>query len=237
MTSATLGGLILWLGWFGFNPGSTMAADGAAIAHIATTTNLAAAAGTLGALLASWTLQMKPDLGMLINGTLAGLVAITAPTDGVSMAGALAIGFIAGILVVLSVMAFDKMRVDDPVGAISVHLVNGIWGTLAFGLFATSAGSVGTVNGLLYGGGWTQLGAQATGVLAVGLFTAIAAAFCWLVIRAVVGMRVSTMEELQGLDVGEHGMPAYVLVPSFPAEEPLTPAKLGRPVPEPAYAR
>ena len=211
MTSATLGGLILWLGWFGFNPGSTMAADGRAIAHIALTTNFAAAAGALTALLTSWRLQGKPDLSMIINGTLAGLVAITAPCDAVSMIGALAIGGIAGVLAVLAVFAFDAMRVDDPVGALAVHLVNGVWGTLAYGLFATTAGSLSTVNGLLYGGGWSLLATQGIGILAVGAFTVAASGACWLLIRALVGLRVAPAEEMLGLDMGEHGMPAYAL--------------------------
>lgn len=209
MTSATLGGLILWLGWFGFNPGSTMAADARAIAHIALTTNLAAAAGSITAMLASYRLQGKPDLSMIINGTLAGLVAITAPCDAVSMVGALAIGGIAGVLAVLAVFMFDKLRVDDPVGALAVHLVNGVWGTLAYGLFATSAGSLSTVNGLLYGGGWSLLITQAIGVGAVGAFTVLASAACWLLIKATIGLRVAPAEELLGLDIGEHGMPAY----------------------------
>lgn len=211
MTSATLGGLILWLGWFGFNPGSTMAADGQAIAHIALTTNLAAAAGSLTALALSWLMQKKPDLGMIINGTLAGLVAITAPCDAVSMGGALAIGGIAGMLAVLAVFAFDRVRIDDPVGALAVHLVNGIWGTLAYGLFATSAGSLSTVDGLLYGGGTGLLTTQAIGIAAVGVFTVAASALGWAIIRGIVGLRVSPIEELRGLDLGEHGMPAYTL--------------------------
>lgn len=209
MTSATLGGLILWLGWFGFNPGSTMAADGRAIAHIALTTNLAAAAGTITALLASWSIQKKPDLGMIINGTLAGLVAITAGCDAVSMWGALAIGTISGILVVAASFAFEKMRIDDPVGALPVHLVNGIWGTLAYGLFATTAGSLSTVNGLFYGGGMTLLKTQAIGVTAIGVFVLVASTAAWLLIRMTVGLRVTATEELAGLDAGEHGMVAY----------------------------
>ncbi|MBI3332106.1 ammonium transporter [Candidatus Peregrinibacteria bacterium] len=220
MTSATLGGLILWLGWFGFNPGSTMAADGRAIAHIALTTNLAAAAGTLTALLTSWYMQKKPDLGMIINGTLAGLVAITAPCDAVSMTGALVIGGVAGSLAVLAVFGFEKIRVDDPVGALAVHLTNGIWGTLAYGLFATQAGSLSTVDGLFYGGGVGLLGTQAIGVLAVGAFTAIASAVGWYAIKAVMGLRVSTTEELEGLDIGEHGMPAYDLQLDLPMMRP-----------------
>ncbi len=212
MTSVTLGGLILWLGWFGFNPGSTMAADGRAIAHIALTTNLAAATGTLAALLTSWYMQKKPDLSMIVNGTLAGLVAITAPSDAVSMTGAIAIGGIAGILVVLAVFMFEKLRVDDPVGALSVHLVNGIWGTLAVGLFATTSGSVFTgANGLLYGGGMALLTTQAIGVVSVGAFVAVASSIAWLAIKAVMGLRVGAVEEMEGLDEGEHGMPAYVL--------------------------
>jgi Amt family ammonium transporter len=227
MTSATLGGLILWLGWFGFNPGSTMAADGRAIAHIALTTNLAAAAGSLSALAMSWWLQKKPDLGMIINGTLAGLVAITAPCDAVSMAGATMIGAIAGVLVVLAVFAFERMKIDDPVGALAVHLTNGIWGTLAYGLFATQAGSLSTVDGLLYGGGTSLLVTQLIGIAAVGAFTIVASTIGWLAIRAIVGLRVSALEELQGLDIGEHDMPAYVLelAPATEAPAPSIVAK------------
>ncbi len=216
LTSVTLGGLILWLGWFGFNPGSTMAADGRAIAHIALTTNLAAAAGTLTSLLASWYLQKKPDLSMIINGTLAGLVAITAGCDAVSMAGAVTIGGIAGVVAVLSVFMFERLRIDDPVGALSVHLMNGMWGTLAVGLFATTSGSVFTgANGLLYGGGMGLLTSQVLGILAVGAFVIVASSAAWLAIKAVVGLRVGAMEEMEGLDEGEHGMPAYVLESDF----------------------
>jgi len=212
MTSVTLGGLILWLGWFGFNPGSTMAADPKAIAHIALTTNLAAAAGTITALLASWKLQKKPDLSMIVNGTLAGLVAITAPCDAVSMIGALAIGGIAGVLAVVAVFTFERLKIDDPVGALSVHLVNGVWGTLAYGLFATSAGSLVAVDGLLYGGGLSLLRTQAIGVAAVAAFVVIASAISWAAIRAVFGLRVPVAEEVEGLDIGEHGMAAYDFV-------------------------
>lgn len=211
MTNVTLGGLILWLGWFGFNPGSTMAVDARSIAHIALTTNLAAATGTLTALLASWYIQKKPDLSMIVNGTLGGLVAITAGCDAVSMVGAVTIGGIAGVLAVLSVFMFEKLRVDDPVGALSVHLMNGMWGTLAVGLFATTAGSVFTgANGLFYGGGTALLVTQVIGVAAVGVFVAIASSIVWFAIKAVIGLRVGAAEEREGLDVGEHGMPAYV---------------------------
>jgi Amt family ammonium transporter len=211
MSLVTLGGLILWFGWFGFNPGSTMAVgDGSAIAHIAVTTNSAAAAAILSSTFMSWILQKKPDLSMIINGALAGLVAITAPCAFVSVGSSIIIGLIAGILVVLSVMMFDRLKIDDPVGALSVHLVNGIFGTLAVGLFARD-GITGTAtgNGLFYGGGLKLLGAQAVGVVAVGAFTFVAALVVWYLIRLVMGMRVSREEEIAGLDLGEHGMKAY----------------------------
>lgn len=211
MSLVTLGGLILWFGWFGFNPGSTMAVgDGSAIAHIAVTTNSAAAAAILSSTFMSWILQKKPDLSMIINGALAGLVAITAPCAFVSVGSSIIIGLIAGILVVLSVMMFDRLKIDDPVGALSVHLVNGIFGTLAVGLFARD-GITGTAtgNGLFYGGGLKLLGAQAAGVVAVGAFTFVAALVVWYLIRLVMGMRVSREEEIAGLDLGEHGMKAY----------------------------
>ncbi|HNR30879.1 MAG TPA: ammonium transporter [Candidatus Hydrogenedentes bacterium] len=202
ITSATLGGLILWLGWFGFNPGSTMAADGGAIAHIATTTAMAASAGAAAAAFYAWARLGTPDLSMIINGSLAGLVAITAPCDGVSIFGSLVIGLIAGVLVVESVLTFDKLHVDDPVGATSVHLVNGVWGTLAVGLFNTEVG-------LFYGGGATQLIVQAIGVAAVGAFTVIASVIFWGAVKASVGMRVTPEEEYMGLDQSEMGLEAY----------------------------
>ena len=202
MALATLGGLVLWLGWFGFNPGSTMAADGAAIAHISVTTAMAAAAGVAGACAYSWARLGTPDLSMIVNGSLAGLVAITAPCDGVSVFGSVIIGLVAGVLVVESVITFDKLHIDDPVGATSVHLVNGIWGTLAVGLFNTEAG-------LFYGGGARQLVVQAIGVAAVGAFTVIASTVLWGVVRAVLGMRVTPDEEYVGLDKSEMGLEAY----------------------------
>ena len=211
MSLATLGTFILWLGWFGFNPGSTLAADAKAIAHITTTTMLAACSGLTSAMLFSWMHQKKPDLGMILNGTLAGLVAITAGCNAVSMTGALAIGLVAGALVYVSIFGIEKLGVDDPVGAISVHLVNGIWGTLAVGLFATTAGSVGAFNGLFYGGGAGLLLSQIIGVASVGAYMLVAGTFCWILVRAVVGLRVSPTVELEGLDTGEHGMLAYEL--------------------------
>ncbi|MDD4179755.1 MAG: ammonium transporter, partial [Candidatus Margulisbacteria bacterium] len=207
---ATIGAFVLWLGWFGFNPGSTMAADVNAISRIVITTNLAAAAGILTSTLISWLLSGKPDLGMTINGCLAGLVAITAPCAYVSPVSSLIIGGIAGILVVLAVMMFDRIRIDDPVGALSVHLVNGVFGTLAVGLFAQDIFMPGTTgNGLFFGGGFGLFLTQLTGAVTVGLFTFLIAMVIWLVIKAVMGLRVSPEEEIRGLDIGEHGMEAY----------------------------
>ncbi len=202
MGFATLGTLILWLGWFGFNPGSTMAADATLIATIALNTNMAAAAGCLAATAVAWIVLGKPDLSMILNGTLAGLVAITAGCNAVTTAGSVIIGTLAGLLVVFAVMFFDKVKVDDPVGALSVHLVNGMFGTLAVGLFATEGG-------LFYGGGLTLTLTQLKGILAVGGFTAAASAIVWYALKVTVGIRVSPEEEREGLDAGEHGMEAY----------------------------
>jgi len=199
---AALGVFILWFGWFGFNPGSTTTGDGS-IGYIAVTTNLAAAAGAIFAMSTAWIIMKKPDASMALNGALAGLVAITCPCDGVSPFGALIIGSVAGILVVLSVMFIDRtLKVDDPVGAVSVHGVNGLWGTLSAGLFNMETG-------LFYGGGLKQLGVQA-----LGAFTAFVWAFgiglvLFYVIKTTIGLRVTPEEELKGLDIGEHGMEAY----------------------------
>jgi Amt family ammonium transporter len=218
MSMVTLGGLVLWFGWFGFNPGSTMAVgDGSAIAHIAVTTNMAAAAAVLGATIVSWIRNRKPDLSMIVNGALAGLVAITAPCAFVGVGSAIIIGFIAGVLVVFAVGFFDRIKLDDPVGALSVHLVNGIFGTLALGLFAQKSVTVGiagiaeadALDGLFFGGGLDLFLTQAKGVLAVGAFTFVGSLIVWLVIRKLMGVRVSKEEETRGLDIGEHGMEAY----------------------------
>ncbi|MHB9155442.1 MAG: ammonium transporter, partial [Endomicrobiales bacterium] len=210
MSLATLGVFVLWFGWFGFNPGSTMAASFGDIARIAVTTNSAAAAATLSATLAAWLLLGKPDLSMILNGCLAGLVAITASCAFVSVPSSVVIGLIAGVIVVLSVLFFDRLKIDDPVGALSVHLANGIFGTLAVGLFAQDAIMPNTTgNGLLFGGGFKLLAAQATGVLAVGAFTFLVAFIAWYLIKKVFGLRVSREEEIAGLDIGEHGMEAY----------------------------
>jgi len=211
MSMVMLGGLVLWFGWFGFNPGSTMGVgDGSAIAHIAVTTNIAAAMAILSSTIVSWLLQKKPDLSMIINGALAGLVAITAPCAFVGVGSAAIIGLIAGVLVVFAVLMFDKLKIDDPVGALSVHLVNGIWGTLAVGLFAVDKiTGTATGNGLFFGGGFKLLGAQAVGVVAVGAFTFFAALLVWFLIKQALGLRVSREEEIAGLDLGEHGTKAY----------------------------
>lgn len=211
LSIATLGCLILWLGWFGFNPGSQLAAD-LAVPYIAVTTNLAAAAGGVAATLTSWALSGKPDLSMTINGILAGLVGVTAGCFVVGYAGAFWIGLISGILVVFSVGFFDSIKIDDPVGATSVHLVCGIWGTLAVGLFANpnnfTQGGEG-IAGLFYGGGLGQLGVQIIGILTIGLFTVVVSSIFWLILKSVLGLRVSAEEEMKGLDIGEHGMEAY----------------------------
>ncbi|MGB3533437.1 MAG: ammonium transporter [Microcoleaceae cyanobacterium] len=201
MSIATLGCLILWIGWFGFNPGSQLAAD-EVVPYIAVTTNLAAAAGGIAATATSWIKDGKPDLSMIINGILAGLVGITAGCAGVSYWGAVIIGLIAGILVVFAVSFFDQIKIDDPVGATSVHLVCGIWGTLAVGLFDTTSG-------LFYGGGFGQLGAQIIGILAIGGFTVVLSTIFWLALKATVGIRVHPEQEYEGLDIAEHGMEAY----------------------------
>ncbi|MDX1957049.1 MAG: ammonium transporter [Leptospiraceae bacterium] len=212
MTSAALGTLILWLGWFGFNPGSTMAVgDGSAISHVLLNTNIAAAMGALGATVAAWILLKKPDLGMVLNGTLAGLVAITAPCAFVTITSGAIIGFIGGVLVVVSVLFFDKIKIDDPVGATSVHLVNGVWGTLAVGLFY-SADVTKAVAGIANAAEFTAGGqtlTQLKGILAVGAFTLVISFIIWFVLKLAGGIRVSEDEEIEGLDLGEHGNEAY----------------------------
>ncbi len=216
---ATLGVFVLWFGWFGFNPGSTMSADFSSIARIAVTTNSAAAAAAFSATLTAWWLIGKPDLTMILNGCLAGLVAITAPCAYVSVGSSVIIGLIAGVLVVIAVLGFDRLKIDDPVGALSVHLVNGIWGTLSLGLFAQDDLMPGTTgNGLFFGGGLTLFLHQLIGVIAVGAFTFGSALLFWYVIKLFVGLRVSPEEEIEGLDIEEHGNQAY---PEFQITPPL----------------
>jgi Amt family ammonium transporter len=195
-----------------------MAADPLAISHVVMTTNTAAIAAILSSTAIAWILLGKPDLGMTLNGCLAGLVAITAPCAFVSVGSSLIIGAIAGVLVVLFVIFFDRARIDDPVGALSVHLVNGVFGTLAVGLFAQDkiAGTE-TGNGLFFGGGFKLLGAQFIGVLSSAVFVFVVALVAWLIIKAIFGIRVSLQEEIDGLDIGEHGNMAY---PEFLTRKP-----------------
>lgn len=196
MPLATIGVFLLWLGWFGFNGGSVLSADPGAVSLVLVTTNMAAAAGVLAALFTSWAIVKKPDLSMALNGALAGLVGITAGADQMSPGASIAIGLVAGVLVVLSVLFFDKVKIDDPVGAISVHLVCGIWGTLAVGLFGKMASLA-------------QLKYQLIGIIAVGLFTFAFAFGLFLAIKAIMGLRVPEEEEIEGLDLVEHGIEAY----------------------------
>lgn len=221
MSLATLGCLILWLGWFGFNPGSTMAVgDGRLLAHIALTTNTAASTGAIASTIAAWLYLGKPDLSMIVNGLLAGLVGVTASCAWVTLPSAAIIGAVAGVLVVFAVGFFDSLKIDDPVGATSVHLVGGIWATLAVGLFSvgpkTLIGNgfelyaVGPAAGLFYGGGFTQLWHQLIGIAAVGGFTVAISFISWYVISLITsGIRVEEEEEFKGLDISEHGMEAY----------------------------
>lgn len=210
LTSGFMGALVLWLGWFGFNPGSTMAAVPGDIARIAVTTNTAAAAALLTSTLTSWIFLGKPDLGMSINGCLAGLVAITAPCAWVSVPSSFIIGAIAGVIVVFAVIMFDKMKIDDPVGALSVHLVCGIFGTICVGLFSQDQFIANTTgNGLLFGGGTTLLFAQFKGIAAVAAFTFVISYVAFFAIKMTLGLRVKLEEEIEGLDIGEHGQVAY----------------------------
>jgi Amt family ammonium transporter len=193
---ATIGVFLLWLGWFGFNGGSVLSADPAAVSLTLVTTCLAAASGGLAAMFTSSMVSKKPDLSMALNGILAGLVGITAGADQMAMWSAILIGLIAGVIVVYSVMFFDKVKIDDPVGAISVHLVCGIWGTLAVGIFGALRG-------------WDQFVNQVIGVVSYGVFTFVSALIIFGVIKAAMGLRVSEEDEMVGLDQSEHGMHAY----------------------------
>jgi len=202
-----LGVFILWFGWFGFNPGSQGAAstdaDIIAIGHIAVTTNLAAVAGAISAMIVAWIRFKRPTLSLSLNGALAGLVAITAGCDGVSPVGAIFIGIIAGVLLVFAVEFIDtKLKIDDPVGAISVHGVNGAWGTLAVGLFNTKSG-------LFYGGGFHQLLVQFIGVAVVFVWAFGCGLILFKILKATNGLRVSKLIEEEGLDVYEHGESVY----------------------------
>ena len=199
---AALGVFILWLGWFGFNPGSQMGADALDIAHIAITTNLAAAAGAITAMITAWIMLGKPDAGMSLNGALAGLVTITAGCASVSPTSAAIMGAIGGIVVVLSVLLIENVRIDDPVGAISVHGTCGALGTLLLGFFDSSSG-------VFFGGGFELLWAQFVGVVAVFAWCLVTGFILFYAIKAATGLRVTQEEEQAGLDYEEHGASAY----------------------------
>ncbi|TIH13202.1 ammonium transporter [Marinifilum sp. JC120] len=205
---ASLGVFILWFGWFGFNPGSTTTADGS-IGLIAVTTSLSACAGTLGAMFTSWFRFGKPDISMTCNGALAGLVGITAACATVTPAASIIIGIIAGMLVVLSIEFIDKvLRIDDPVGAVSVHGVCGAWGTLACGLFTSPALNDGA-GGLFYGGGFALVTPQLIGIAACFVWAFGAGFLAFTIAKVTMGIRVSAEEEMKGLDISEHGMESY----------------------------
>ncbi|OUO26988.1 adenylate cyclase [Lachnoclostridium sp. An298] len=209
LTAMALGVFILWFCWFGFNGGSTVAMTADADMELASlvmfNTNLAAAVATVVAMIFTWIRYGKPDVSMTFNAALAGLVAITAPCDCVTPVGAFFIGLVAGFLVVLSVEFFDNVaKIDDPVGAVSVHMVNGMWGTLAVGLF--SNGGDGVAPGLFYGGGFTQLGVQALGIVSVAAYVLIVMFIVFKVIDKTVGLRVPAQIEIDGLDMHEHGL-------------------------------
>lgn len=202
MPLATIGVFLLLLGWFGFNGGSVLSADPDGVSYVFVTTAMAAAAGGMAAMFTSWLVNGSPDLSMALNGILAGLVGITAGADVVSVNASVLIGLIAGVIVVFSVLGLDRMRLDDPVGAISVHGVCGIWGTLAVGIFGIperleAAGTVGT------------FGVQLVGIAAIGATAFVIALVLFLALKVTMGIRVSAEEEMEGLDIGEHGMEAY----------------------------
>jgi Amt family ammonium transporter len=207
---ASLGVFILWFGWFGFNPGSTLAAgNGMDIARVAINTNLAAALGGIAAMVTVWIRFGKPDLSMAMNGALAGLVGITAPCAYVDPWAACVIGLTSGIIVVLGVELLDMLKIDDPVGAVPVHGMCGIWGTICVGIFGQQGLNGLANNGLIYGGGFTQLGIQIVGSAATVVFVLVGMGLVFKIIDLTVGLRVSRTEELRGLDIGEHGMESY----------------------------
>jgi Amt family ammonium transporter len=215
MAFTTLGVIILWFGWFGFNAGSTLSVDFGGVgffAYVALNTNLAAAAGVLGAVLTSWIVIKKHDLSMMLNGAVAALVAITAACAFVAPWAAIVIGLVAGMIVVLGVLVVERIGIDDPIGAISAHGMAGVWGTLALGFLTlpSQAESLATGSaGLFYGGGLHQLGIQALGLLTVGAFTFTASFACLWLMKVTVGIRTDPEAETAGLDVSEHGMWGY----------------------------
>ncbi len=209
MAIATLGALILWIGWYGFNPGSQLAMD-QWVPYVAVTTTLAAAGGAIGATVVSTLTSGKPDLTMIINGILAGLVSITAGCANLTLSGSWLAGLVGGVIVVYAVSALDSAGIDDPVGAFSVHGVCGVWGTVVIGLWGYDIQGSGAGLGLFTGGGFEQLGIQALGAGAYALWALVTCWIAWTVIGSFFGgIRVTEEEEIQGLDVGEHGMEAY----------------------------
>jgi ammonium transporter, Amt family len=212
---AVLGTIILWFGWFGFNPGSTLSVDFGGFgyfAYVALTTNLAAASGALGGIVTAWLVLKKPDISMMLNGVLAALVAITAASGFVAPWAAIVIGLVSGFIAVIGVIAVERIGIDDPIGAVSVHGMAGVWGTLATGLFAVPAlaSKLATGHGgLVYTGSFHQVGVQALGLLAVGAFTFTAAFVGLFVMKKLFGIRVEEETESAGLDVSEHGMWGY----------------------------
>jgi ammonium transporter, Amt family len=215
MAFVTLGVIILWFGWFGFNPGSTLGVDFPEVgffSYVALNTNLAAAAGVLGAVLCAWLVIRKPDLSMMLNGAIGALVAITAACAFVAPWAALVIGAVAGGIVVLGILLVERLKIDDPIGAIAAHGLAGVWGTLSLGFLAAPSlvDRIGIGEaGLLYGGGARQLGVQALGLLAVGAFTFTVAFGVLWAMKATAGIRVDAEVETAGLDVSEHGMWGY----------------------------
>ena len=237
MSLAVIGLFVLWLGWFGFNPGSTMSFQNPSdVMHILVTTNTSAIAAVLTSTATSWVFLGKPDLGMTINGCLAGLVAITGGCAYVSIVSSLIIGAVSGVIVVFAVVFFDRIHIDDPVGATSVHLCCGVFGTLCVGLFAQEGvTTLSGRSGLLFGGGAGLLGVELLGIAAVGAFTFASSALVWLILKKTMGIRVSREEELQGLDIGEHGNAAYPdFAPAAPTAE--LDGEPGMPAPAPAAA-
>ena len=207
LTLGALGVFILWFGWFGFNPGSQLGAEGSenaiAISHVMTTTNMAAATGGLSALVLTWLLYGKPSLSLVCNGVLAGLVGITAGCDLMSIGGSALTGVICGAAMTGSVVFIDKIcHIDDPVGAVSVHGVCGVLGTLLTGLFATDGG-------LFYGGGWRMLGVQALGAVSIIAWSFVCGFILFFLLHKTAGIRVEARVEEEGLDIYEHGETAY----------------------------
>lgn len=208
ITAGALGVFILWLGWYGFNGAAATSVE--QLGTIFVTTTIAPAVATVSCMIFTWIKYGKPDISMCLNASLAGLVAITAGCDVTDALGTIIIGAVAGLLVCFGVWLLDyKLRVDDPVGAVAVHMCNGIWGTLAVGLFATTTAPGSELTGLLYGGGFDLLIKQIVGIITVGAWTAVMITITFLVIKKVFGLRVSQQEELIGLDIEEHGSEAY----------------------------